>query len=356
VAKLRKSALVRTTSQPGTAEAAATANVYARVSGTVSKPTNSNIETNLNIVEIGEVVKTGQVLAVIEAPELAAEVEENRIQVERANAKTEQSNAAVAAAQGDEARSGERANRAKIAAVEAELKVAHADLRLAQARLARAEAALQSTRVVSPISGVVTQRNANEGDFVRSAAIAGSSPPLFAILRTDVIRMVVHIPDQDVPLLHIGQPAEVRFDALGKIARAKVSRMAVAESTHDRTLRAEIDLPNPDGKVRPGMYGTVTITLQEKPGTLAIPRDAILESKQNGVSLCYRVINNRAVLTQFRSGKSEDPIRHDIEVLDGLKEGEIVIVDPGTGRSLEKTGQPIEPVMQGEEAGTQPRS
>src|SRR5205823_2032122 len=148
---------------------------------------------------------------------------------------------------------------------EADLQVADAELRLAQARLARAEAALLTASIVPPISGVVTQRNVNEGEFVRSAAVAGNSPPAFAILRTDVIRMVVQISDQDVPLLQVGQPAEVRFDALRMISRAKVSRMAVAESAKDRTLRAEIDLPNSDGKIRPGMYGTVTITLQEKP-------------------------------------------------------------------------------------------
>jgi multidrug efflux pump subunit AcrA (membrane-fusion protein) len=131
--------------------------------------------------------------------------------------------------------------------------------------------------------------------------------------------------------------------------------MAVAENLKDRTLRAEIDLPNGDGKIRPGMYGTVTIKLQEKPGTLAVPRNAIIGSGANGVSVCFRVINDRAALTEFRTGNSEDPIRHDIEVVEDLKEGEVVIVDPGTGRSLE-TGEPVESVMEDEEAGIQPRS
>lgn len=354
VAKLRKSRLIRTTSQIGSAEPAATANVYARVSGTVAKPKYPNIDANLNLVEVGEAVRKGQVLAVIDAPELAADVKENRIQVERAQARCAQSKAVLAAAHFDEAKD-ERPSRAKVTVAEADLQVADADLRLAQARLARSEAAVQTARIISPIRGVVTQRSVNEGDFVRSAAVAGSASPVFSILRTDVIRMVVHIPDQDVPLLQIGQPAEVRFDALRMIARAKVSRMAVAENLKDRTLRAEIDLPNPDGKIRPGMYGTATITLQEKPGALAIPRAAIVRSGGNGVSQCFRIVNDRAVWTHFRTGESQDPIRHDTEVVDGLKEGEIVIVNPGILRDL-KSGEPVESVMEDEEADSQPRS
>jgi multidrug efflux pump subunit AcrA (membrane-fusion protein) len=146
---------------------------------------------------------------------------------------------------------------AKIAKVEADLKVAEAGLLVAEAGVQRAAVLRQFATIRAPFDGLVTRRTVNVGSFV-PAAVNAPGPPLLSVARTDVLRIVVQIPESKLSQISVGAPMTVRIDAFPKVEfKAKVSRLAGALDPQTRTLRAEIDLPNPDGKLLPGMTATV---------------------------------------------------------------------------------------------------
>jgi multidrug efflux pump subunit AcrA (membrane-fusion protein) len=150
--------------------------------------------------------------------------------------------------------------------------------------------------------------------------------------------VVVQVPERDALLLDRGDPAIIEFDGLpGRTFKGEVSRAAYGLDPKTRTMRTEIDLPNPDGRLRAGMYGKATIVLETYPITLAVPRSALIDPRAlrdlrtAASNYCYRVVNGRAVKIAVKLGKSDG---RDVEILEGLTAGETVV----TGR----TGGPFE--------------
>ena len=118
---------------------------------------------------------------------------------------------------------------------------------------------------------MITARHFHPGAFIRSAA-EGSRSPLLTVERTDRMRVVVQVPDLDVALLDVGDPATVVVDALkGRSFAGAVSRLARAENPTTRTMRVEIDLENPSGLLCEGMYGRATIELRPPSKGLTVP-------------------------------------------------------------------------------------
>jgi membrane fusion protein (multidrug efflux system) len=132
-----------------------------------------------------------------------------------------------------------------------------------------------------------------------------------------------------VPLLDVGDPVMVRINSLGArgLLQGQITRTAYALDPQDRTLRAEIALPNTDGRLRPGQMGRVTINLETRENVLTIPSSAIVERNDLGKAVCYRVEGGRAVRAILLVGP-DDGLR--VEVLYGLKEGDTVITKPDT--------------------------
>ena len=196
-------------------------------------------------------------------------------------------------------------------------------LRLADVELQRAGMMRDSARIRSPIDGFVTRRNASAGEFVRAAAVGGSTP-IVTVVQTSTVRVVTKVPDRDVPKVDIGDPATFRADALpAREYRGKVSRIAVAEDVTDRTMRVEIDLENADGRLRPGQYGRAQIELESQPDAIAIPSTAhgILADRS---SFCFRVVDGRAVRTRITIYEDIGKLAR---VKDGLREGDIVVIE-----------------------------
>ncbi|HWE35172.1 MAG TPA: efflux RND transporter periplasmic adaptor subunit [Isosphaeraceae bacterium] len=227
---------------------------------------------------------------------------------------------------------------ADIEASKAGLLVAETEVKVAEADLAKARLLVDATMIRSPYDGLVTNRNANIGDLVRAEAGA-NAPPIFRVVRTDVMRAVVQVPDADAPFIRRGQAATVRFKSLREDFRGQVARFAEAEDVATRTMRTEIDLKNPDRRLRAGMFGIATIVLDEnpKPG-LVIPTAAVITTNADGHATCFRLVNGRAVSTTFRYADTDDG---PYEVLEGLDEGDIVILRPiGRGAEL-RDGEPV---------------
>ena len=239
------------TGQPATAEAFFEADLGAKVSGHVSQLT----------VDIGTRVKAGQTLARIAVPEL--------IQARNAAA------AEVAALRSAHDRTAELAARNSV--TQRALTEAQSRLDTALARLAEAEAELEYTAIQAPFDGVVTLRTIDPGDMVYQASSPkGRDEPLLRVAKLDVIRVKTYVPERDAIWVDVGDAATVSFEALpGRTFTAPVARVAGTLDAATRTMLVEIDLPNGDGVIRPGLYGQTRIALERHEHALAVPTSAL---------------------------------------------------------------------------------
>ena len=247
-------------------------------------------------------------------------VDESRDQYESA---VESENAAKEGVTAAEQRA--EAARAKVAQARADLEEAKAEVKVAAADWEKSKVLAAYATIASPYDGVVTKRSFNRGDFVRSADAGGDRVPLLAVERTDLMRVVVQVPDRDVPFVDVGDPATVETDALpGQALKTKIARSAESEDLNTRTMRTEIDVPNADGRLRRGMYGRVTILLQRgSAAALTIP-SAALAGKAEASRATVRVVrDDKAYAVPVVIGADNGV---EVEVLSGLPEDAAVIV------------------------------
>ena len=168
---------------------------------------------------------------------------------------------------------------------------------------------------------------------------------MLAVARTDLMRIVVYVPDRDVPYVKRGAEAILRVEALnGEEFHGKVARFSVSEDSLNRTMRTEVDLENPSGLLRQGMYGNVTIVLEPaSPDTLAVPSSALIQAAQHGRGAVFVVRGGRAHRTSVRVGK-DDGLR--VEILSGVTPDDQVITS--YSGSVED-GEPVTAVTAGAE-------
>ena len=213
---------------------------------------------------------------------------------------------------------------AAIGLAEAELATAKSEIKVSEANLEKAKVMESYTRIEAPFDGVVTFRGdgIHPGAFIRSAA-DGNSEPLLAVATNDRMRTIVQVPDPDVPFCNVGDPANIKIDALGgRVFKAKVSRMAQAEDLKDRTMRVEIDLLNDKGLLKDGMYGRAIIELEPPSKNLTIPSTCLIEQDGLGDGAVFVVRDGKVVRQKVRVGK-DSGLR--VEVLSGLSEDDQVI-------------------------------
>jgi HlyD family secretion protein len=224
------------------------------------------------------------------------------------------------------ARAAEAEARAKIVAAQADVDEAQSELEITKAGLGQAQAMQAYTRIVSPYDGIVTRRNYHVGALV-GPANAANAAPIATVVRSDVMRVVVGVREGNSPFLDLGDRATVRVNALGErgVFQGTISRTAYALDPAFQTLQAEIDLPNGDGRLRPGQHATVEIKLETSENVLTIPSTAIANEHADGNAVCFRVVEGRAVHTRIRVGSHDGPR---VEVFEGLKEGDVVITNP----------------------------
>ncbi|MFO0892683.1 MAG: efflux RND transporter periplasmic adaptor subunit [Isosphaeraceae bacterium] len=224
------------------------------------------------------------------------------------------------------ARAQADAARAKIDQAEADLAEAKAHVQVDAASLAKATAIAEYTRILAPYDGVITRRNLFPGAFVRSAA-EGTTVPLLSIQRTDKVRVVTQVPDLAVPETDIGDPAEITLGALpGRVFKGTVSRYANTEDVTTRTMHTEIDLPNPDGLISPGMSGIARILLGTHQGRSTLPASCLVGETRGDRADVLVVRDGKAKKVQVRIG-ADDGLR--VEVVDGLSPDDDVILDTG---------------------------
>jgi HlyD family secretion protein len=224
--------------------------------------------------------------------------------------------------------------KAKIAACQARIKQAQADVAAAQAEVQVNQAELERNQVQvdfatirAPFDGVVSYRSMDPGGFVRAANDAGTVP-LLTVQRTDLMRVVVMVPDRDVAYADVGDPATLELDALPGIKLpAKISRKAESQDPQTRLMRIEIDLENPTGKFHNGMYCHATILLDKAVDRLSIPASCLAskaETESRGTVFVVR--DGHAHRVSVRLGE-DNGLR--AEILGGLRTTDLVVVQPG---------------------------
>ncbi len=255
--------LTRMLNIPATLEAYEKADLYAKISGFITKVN----------VDIGSYVRKGDVLMEVAVPEIAdklrqceaiLEAKQAREKLDEITAKRQEQLAA------DKAISQQRLDEAL-----SQFAIAKADTKVAESEVARMRTLLEYATITAPFDGVITARNFDHGAFVRSAA-DGQTQPLFALAKTDKIRLVIHVPEPDVPFVRAGTKVEIKIKCLnGETIVSAVTRTSMALNSNTRTMRAEVDLNNKNGQLTPGMYAKVSVKLEVKEDAMLIPSKAI---------------------------------------------------------------------------------
>ena len=230
--------------------------------------------------------------------------------------KSAQASREAARATIEKARADLLSRQASLAKSQVDVGVARADLAVATSDAKRIEAWVGYITLTAPYDGVIVTRNANTGDFVYSSggdptalqrspnlAPGGMAAPIYTVDRTDVVRVFVDVPEQDANFVQIGTKADVLARAFrDEPISGSVTRTSWALNIKSRTLRAEIDLPNPQSRLLPGMYAYAKLII-ERPDVLALPASALVQSGDETFCWVYR--DGRAVRTEVRTGISD---------------------------------------------------
>ncbi|HET6320612.1 MAG TPA: efflux RND transporter periplasmic adaptor subunit [Hyphomicrobium sp.] len=324
VAEVRDAGQIISVSLPGTTQAFTTANIFARASGYIDKRT----------VDIGDKVKEGDLLVQITAPELDHEIDQARATVDlnRANLQQQKANRDLAqitwnrdrplVAQGWTTRQQGSVDEQNLKALDAAVNSAQQSISAQEARLRTLQQEKAYQTVTAPFDGVVTQRNTDVGSLVQADATSGTF--LFTVMQTDVIRTFVYVPQSAAIGVTPGVEAVVRIPELpGVTFPGTVTRVADALQPDTRTLLTEIDVPNPDGVLRPGSYCTVELKIPRKDNLVVLPSDAVVFDSEG---LHVAVLEDGVV--RMRPINIVRDLGTKVEVNQGLKEGDVVIRAP----------------------------
>jgi RND family efflux transporter MFP subunit len=324
VATVQASAPTWPITLPATTSAFAAANIYARATGYISR----------RDVDIGDHVKAGQLLAQITAPELDHQISQSEATLAQLQATFQQVQANrdlanvtwgrdkplvdkgwVTPQQGD-------TDRLTLAAQNAAVAVAQANIKQQEAQLQVLHQQKDYQSVVAPFDGVITQRNIDIGSLVQADATSGTF--MFTIMHTNVIRVQLYVPQEAVFGLKPGVQADIRVPELpGRVFPGSVTRLANALQPTSRTLLTEIDVPNPDGALTPGIYCLVDLKIPRATPSLIVPSAALIFN-QDGMSVA--VVENG--VAHLRKVHVVRDFGTSVEVNQGLREGEQVILNP----------------------------
>jgi RND family efflux transporter MFP subunit len=324
VATIEASPATASVTLPGTTAAFAAANIYARATGYIARRN----------VDIGDRVKTGDLLAQLAVPELDDQISQNEATLNQLRSALDQAQANLKLAQvtwdRDRPLVGEgwatqqqgTVDIQTVKAQEAAVAAAQHNVAAQESLLKRLRQDLEYASVVAPFDGVITQRNVDVGSLVQGNATGGTF--MFEIMQKDVIRVWVYVPQNAAFGVAPGVDAVVRVPELpGSEFPAKVTRIADAQQSGTRTLLTEIDLANPDGALRSGVYCTVELKIPRRSRSFVVPADAIIFNR-NGLQVA--VVNDGKA--EIRKVTATRDFGAQVEVDTGVKAGDQVILNP----------------------------
>jgi RND family efflux transporter MFP subunit len=315
-------------------------------------------------VDIGDHVRAGQVLAVLEVPELNAQVQgaqagvrhsteeitRAKSEVSRAQASHDALHAAamrleqaskarpglIAEQELEDAQARDRESEAQVAAAKSALGASEQQLEISRASQSQVSAMQDYSRIVAPFDGVVTWRYADTGALIQAGTSNASSAPVVKLAEVDTLRLRVPVPESIAARVHVGMPASIQVQATEETLTGTVKRYTDSLDRSTRTMQVEIDVPNKAHKLAPGMYANVTLEMQNIPDAITIPIQALMQSGNNS-SVMIVTAENRVERREVKLGAQDS---NKVQVLSGLKEGDRVIA---ANLSSFQSGQTVEP-------------
>lgn len=302
-------------------------------------------------VDVGDHVKAGQTLAVLEIPELAAQlagadasVRRAKEEIAKAQGDLDRAQSAHSAAHAayarlaqaararaglvaqqelDDAEAKDREAEAQADSAQAALSAAREQYGVAQASFKQVSALSDYTRIIAPFNGVVTKRYADTGALVQAGTASSTQAmPVVTVAETDVFRLTLPVPESAVPMVHLDSAVQVHVPALNRDFQGHVSRFADALDGQTRTMHTEVDVRNSDGSLVQGMYAEVALTLAHKDAALTVPTQAVL---RNGSDATVLVVGAQNRLEE-RAVKLGLETKDQMEVVFGLKDNEMVVI------------------------------
>lgn len=345
VTRVRRASIARRLTITGELVPFQEVEVMAKVAGYVQKM----------FVDAGDIVHRGQVLAVLELPEMrddmtraAAAVQRNRADLQRATDEIRRAESAyqmahltytrlegvmkdqpglIAQQEVDDAQAREQMASAQLASARSALAAAEEQIKVAQADQSKLQTLNDYTRVVAPFDGVVTRRYADNGTMIQAGTASHSQAmPVVRVSENSLLRLVLPVPESAAGLVHPGARLDVRIPSLDTVFAGTIARIASKVDTSTRTMRTEVDIQNRDRKLIPGMYAEVTLTLAENPTALTVPLQAI--SARGGKTFVTVVDGAGEVQPEEVTTGLESPSL--VEIRSGLKEGDLVMTAGST--------------------------
>ena len=314
--------------------------VHAKVAGFLKQIT----------VDVGDRVRAGQLLAVLEVPELQDEMRQDEATVQRNVQEVNRAAADVARAESahevahlgstrlagvlkarpnlvaqqdvDESLAKDRMAEAQTATAKAALAAAEQQLAASKALASKTKTLVEYTRIVAPFAGVITHRYADTGAMIQAGTSSQTqSMPLVKLSEIDRLRLTIAVPESAVAQIRVGAPVDVRVDAVKRTFGGVVSRFAGKVNADTRTMETEVDVANPDYSLVPGMYAYVSMALAGATGVLVVPVQAIdrAEDKTSVLVVAHDRIERRDVTVGI-----ETPDR--VEITRGVNDGDLVVV------------------------------
>lgn len=317
-------------------------------------------------VDIGDKVRAGETLAVLEVPELDAQVNETVAEYARSKdeivraehdvVRAESEDAAIhadyirlkrasAAQPGliaqqelDDAQAKDLASAAQVDAAKAALAAAQKQSAYSKADNQRVHDLEAYTNVTAPLTGVIIWRYADTGALIQAGTSSDiQSLPIVKLSQSDLLRLRLPVPEDAVRYIHEGDVVKVRVDAVNRTFTGTVARFTRNVSLATRTMETEIDVPNPDLTLMPGMYADTTLQLEHHDNALTVPVQAVV---QNGNQASVLVVDaqNRV---EFRPVQIGIQSSTRAEILSGLNAGDSVIVG---GQAKYQQGEKVRPI------------
>jgi RND family efflux transporter MFP subunit len=301
-------------------------------------------------VDIGDLVTNGEVLAYLEVPELQDQFQGAKEEVKHTQAQIVQAQSEVAAAKAayfslhldytrlaeaskerpgliaqqeiDDAQARDQKAEAQIGVAEAALQAMQQQLGVAQAAFHRYQSLTEYQSIVAPYTGVVTMRYGNVGSLIQAGQDSNTQAmPVVQVSQSDLLRLRTPIPESDVQYIKLNGDVQIRVSSNGRIITGKIVRFTRALDPNTRTMLVEVDIPNPDLTLSPGMYAEDTFQLQHKDDALTLPIQAVVRNGNQAYVLVVDSTNHiqkRNVTLGIESANT-------IEITSGLQQGETVI-------------------------------
>ena len=316
-------------------------------------------------VDIGDLVHEGEVLAKLEVPELQdqytgaqAEVKHTQAQIAQAQSELASAKAKYYALHLDYTRLAEASKERPGLIAQQELDDAQAKDQQAQAQIAVAQAALEAMQqqlgvsratshryqtltdyeqIIAPFTGVVTMRYGNVGSLIQAGQDSNTQAmPVVQVSQSDLLRLRTPIPESAVPYIKLNGNVQIKVNATGQTFMGKIIRFTRALDPNTRTMLVEVDVPNPDLTLSPGMYAEDSFQLQHKDSALILPTQAVIRNGSDAYVLVVdstHHVEKRNVTVGIESANR-------LEVLSGLREGETVIA---SGQDNYEVGEAVTP-------------